>query len=201
MTIIGAHVLAPDLAVCWADSELYDHAGNGIGMVSKLVVNPAGFAFTMTGWDAVATKAAACVTRATSMRSALQALPLILRRSSEQAATNASNPGAYGGQWAALIGWDPEGPAMHAYRFTASECFVPMLDYQQSVPLPRISLAPDGPSQVRMIAEQQLELMRDGGKAVLGGPLHVAVIRPSGISCSRICDLATPVMLQEKEAA
>ena len=117
MTILGAHVLAPDLAVCWADSESFTEVDNrSAGMRTKLSINAAGFAFVMTGWTAVASRASTCVMDAPDFTTALVKLPLILRRASEQVAIGSREPDTYGAQHAALIGFDRAGDGMIAYR-------------------------------------------------------------------------------------
>lgn len=194
MTLFGAHVVARDLAVCWADSEIYDHRYRIVGRSNKLVANPAGFAFVMTGWSSVASRAGCVVANAPDLATALRRLPGVLRRASEQAASASYYPHLYAGQHAALIGFDPKCERMTAWRFLAAECFVAIEDDRQTVPMPAAGqVMPDGPHQVMAIAERQLARIRKGVPDAVGGPLHVAVIRPDGITCNRLCDLAETV--------
>ena len=194
MTILGAYVIAPDLAVCWADSESFTEVDNrSTGMRTKLSINAAGFAFVMTGWAAVASRASTCVMDAPDFVTALEKLPLILRRASEQIAIASREPDIYGAQHAALIGFDRAGGGMIAYRMTAQECFVPQLDHGQAVPRPAMqsgTLLPTGLFEVRMIADRQMNRLREFIPHARGGPLHAAVIRPDNITVTRLCDLA-----------
>ena len=191
MTVLGAHVLAPDLAVAWADSEVFDIADRRIGFCNKVAVNPAGFAFVLGGWSLASSAGGTCAMDAEDLATALDRLPRVLRRASERAAVGSRRPELHAYTHGALIGWDAVAGAMVAYRFTAAECFVPMLDDAQTVPSLRVSTGtrPDGPHGVRSIAARQMLRLREVVPLAIGGPLHVAVIRPDGVTCHRVCNL------------
>ena len=191
MTILGAHVLAPDLAVAWIDSEVFAEMDNrSVGLRTKLAINPAGFVLVMAGWSSVASRAGSCAMDVLDFSTALERLPGVLRRASEQAAMASREPDVYCMQHAALIGFDRKAGAMVAYRMMGRTCFVAELDFEQSVPEPMpTGILPHGPFEVQTIACRQLERLRQFIPHARGGPLHVAVIRPDSITCNRQCDL------------
>ena len=191
MTILGAMVLAPDLGLAWADSEVFGDNDRSLGMVNKLAVNPFGFAFTMTGWSSVASRAASCVVDAPDFATALRRLPYVLRRTSEQVATGCRYPAAHAAQHASLIGFDQIARPIQAYRLTAAECFVPILDTHQVVPFPaHIGPPPASPCELVTLVERQLAKLREAVPHAVGGPVHVALIRRDGITLNRLCTLA-----------
>ena len=69
---------------------------------------------------------------------------------------------------------------------------MPQLDHEQAVPRPAMqsgTLLPTVPFEVRMIANRQMNRLREFIPHARGGPLRAAVIRPDSITITPLCDL------------
>ncbi|MBV8590278.1 MAG: hypothetical protein JO212_09505 [Acetobacteraceae bacterium] len=173
MTICGISVVAPDRAVCWADSALL-----GRGEVSKLAVNVlAGIVATGAGHGGLLSEADQAVHHAVSLEDVLQRLSGRMRRPSITACRS-----AYG-----VAGFDSGLGRMVAYVLR-SPFFRPeptTLFTHPAIEAPR----PESALAAVDIALAQLVALREEMPGVSGGVLSVAELTPGGVFARVLFDL------------
>ena len=191
MTICGFHVISPQRAIVWADTEIYKD-GEAVGHVCKLAIGPlTGFAGTGTGSLGMIEAAGAVVSNAPSMRSALTALYATLAAQREDAGASARSLPDW---WAyALVGFDPRFGRIVGQVLESQADFAPRPTVAWCVP--EIAEPParvvDDHSALAFATTQLIALRERMPGATGGGTLVLAELDGARITVRPAFDLAT----------
>jgi hypothetical protein len=190
VTILGAHLCAPDRALIWADTQIF-RDGEPAGHVCKMAINPlAIIAGVGAGRTVIARAADRAVTAATSFDELIEILPGVLRLACSEYSTEYAQ--AQPRCTYLTVGFSHRFGRLAGFVFEEAD-YEPSL--VSSFALPNVgglaSLHPAAPEDITGLAQQQIGELQRGLPGATGGALVIAVVTPHEITTRASFDLRT----------
>lgn len=184
MTICGA-IVRHDIAVLWADTELFKGAVPQ-GHVNKITVNGGGtFAVTAAGPEGLCRAGAEVATRAVSLDDAAARIGFALRAKAERMLRDPHmDPRRVADHCTFLAGWSPRSGRLVGCELNGTVLFASALVSHAASPwIDAVgALDPDDLYALARVARLQLDALRADLPDARGGVLTVALIRPGQIT-------------------